>query len=320
METHLTPSTPAPPSADRGLPTADSGLWTVDCGLRLPPPEGFRTPHSALRTYQAEALAAFTQARFRLFCLLWERQSGKSSTFADMTLFDMMQRPWRTCIYASASLLLAQELPIKQSQRLHLSSSQLIQKDSATLQAAALHCSSRAASAGLLFHTADAAKDKILPALDPDAFAELFQAQKLEFRVYHDKSSYSRTKIIAPSLATARSWTGSVFLDEIAFIRDLKHLIVALLPVISTNPDLKLILATTPPEFDDSHYSFELLAPPPALAFTPNPAGNWYESQSQIPVHRADAFDTHLAGKKIFDLRSGNETTPAEALRLHGLD
>jgi hypothetical protein len=83
--------------------------------------------------------------------------------------------------------------------------------------------------------------------------------------------------------------------------------------IITTDKQFKLILSTTPPEFDDTHYSFELLAPPAGLKFEPNPAGNWYTSESDIRVHRADAFDTALAGKKIFDLKTGSEISPAEA-------
>jgi hypothetical protein len=145
------------------------------------------------------------------------------------------------------------------------------------------------------------------------SFAELFSQQRLEFRVYHSSTGYSRTKVIAPNIATARSWSGTVLLDEVAFIRNLRELMTALLPVISTDKQFKLILSTTPPEFDDTHYSFELLAPPPEIKFEPHPEGNWYMSESGVRVHRADAFDTALAGKKIFDLKTGVEITPQEA-------
>jgi len=151
--------------------------------------------------------------------------------------------------------------------------------------------------------------------ISADGFAELFSQQRLEFRVYHSPTCYSRTKVIAPNIATARSWSGTVLLDEVAFIRNLRELITALLPVISTDKNFKLILSTTPPEFDDTHYSFELLAPPAGIQFTPCAEGNWYMSESGIPVHRADAFDTALAGKKIFDLKTGQEITPAEAFQ-----
>ena len=173
------------------------------------------------------------------------------------------------------------------------------------------------------FKTYDAGTDKEIiggsgvnaKRISAASFAELFSQQRLEFRVYYDRTSYSRTKVIAPNIATARSWSGTVLLDEVAFIRNFKELVTALLPVISTDKNFKLILSTTPPEFDDTHYSFELLAPPSGLTFHSKPEGNWYTSEGGIRVHRADAFDTALAGKKIFDLKTGAEITPAEAFQ-----
>jgi hypothetical protein len=145
------------------------------------------------------------------------------------------------------------------------------------------------------------------------SFAELFTKQRLEFRAYYSDTSYSRTKVIAPNIATARSWSGTVLLDEVAFIRNFRELMTALLPVITTDKQFKLILATTPPEFDDTHHSFELLAPPPGLKFDARAEGNWYTSENDVRVHRADAFDTALAGKKIYDLKTGAVITPEEA-------
>ena len=149
--------------------------------------------------------------------------------------------------------------------------------------------------------------------ISADSFAELFSKQRLEFRAYYGETSYSRTKVIAPNIATARSWSGTVLLDEVAFIRNLRELMTALLPVITTDKQFKLILATTPPEFDDTHYSFELLAPPAGTNFEPRAEGNWYMSESQVRVHRADAFDTALAGKQIYDLKTGAVISPDEA-------
>jgi hypothetical protein len=263
------------------------------------------------RAYQQEALEAFL--KLRMFALLWERQSGKSTTFADMALFEMMRYRWRTCIYASASLLLAQEIVLKQSQRVDVSAREIIEKESGVLFEAAGRYSAEAGQAGLLFQTCDAAKDKAVKGLAAADFAELFESQRLEFRVYHDKSTYSRTKVIAPNIATARSWSGTVFLDEVAFIRAFRELMTALVPVISTNPDFKLIIGTTPPQDDDTHYSFELLSPPAGMEFPPSAKGNWYESELGVQVHRADAYDTFAAGKKIYDLRSGKPITPDEA-------
>lgn len=264
------------------------------------------------RAYQKEALREFIESMLRIWALLWERQAGKSTNFADFALYEMMRYRNRTVIYGSASLLLAQEITLKASIRTNQTAHDIIEADAKILQNFAAAAQPQLGSQ-LQFQTADATKDKILGKLSEADFAELFENQKLEFRVYHDRTSYSRTKVIAPNLATARSWSGTVLLDEIAFIRNLRELITALLPIISTNKDYKLILSTTPPEFDDTHYSFELLAPPAGLEFIPNAAGNWYESEAGIRVHRADAFDTHLAGKKIYDLKTSAEITPAEA-------
>ena len=171
------------------------------------------------------------------------------------------------------------------------------------------------AQSRLKFKVFDAQTEKEVPSipLREADFAELFRQQRLEFRVYYEPNSYSRMKVIAPNIATARSWSGTVLLDEVAFIRNLRELITALLPVISTDKQFKLILSTTPPEFDDTHYSFELLAPPAGVEFKPCAEGNWYTSESGVRVHRADAYDTALAGKKIFDLKTGEEISPEEA-------
>jgi len=268
------------------------------------------------RAYQREALREFITTRRRLWALLWERQSGKSTTFADFCLYEMIKHRGRTCIYGSASLLLGSEIPLKISQRLDLSQAELVAKDARLFSQFAEAASQRVSEDGFQFQIADAGQDKIVKDLSESDFAELFQAQRLEFRVYHDRGVYSRTKVIAPNIATARSWSGTVLLDEVAFIRPLRELMTALLPVISTDPEFKLILATTPPEFDDTHYSFELLAPPAGLEFTPSENGNWYESEAGVRVHRADAFDTFAAGKKIYDLRTSEPITPEEAFRV----
>jgi hypothetical protein len=338
------------------------------------------------RSYQQTALRAFIKSPERLWALLWERQAGKSTTFAEFALYEMLRHENRTVSYGSASLLLAQEITLKTAIRANQSLTQLIESDAAVLkqfadsaQATIDAQSQQPFSPNALaerwdqychelrqkypdevqrnieclrewvpmppgddlsafwslmpapvrnqsqaeFRAVDASTGKEIMGgrgasaknISTASFAELFSQQRLEFRVYHSTTSYSRTKVIAPNIATARSWSGTVLLDEVAFIRNLRELMTALLPVISTDKQFKLILSTTPPEFDDTHYSFELLAPPPEIKFHPNPEGNWYTSESGVRVHRADAFDTALAGKKIFDLKTGAEISPAEAFK-----
>jgi hypothetical protein len=321
------------------------------------------------RPYQEAALASFIKQPDRCWALLWERQSGKSSTLAEFALYEMLRHPGRTVIYASASLLLAQEITLKTAIRANQSLQQLLEEDAARLKQFAdsaqslLDAQTQATSgtvtdwldqrciayhlratdsqqdtldylnsdfwpdAGdtsaltpflapkpkLEFKTFDSVDNREIGKYDLADFTSLFHQQRLEFRVYHSPTCYSRTKVIAPNIATARSWSGTVLLDEVAFIRNLRELMNALLPVITADKSFKLILSTTPPEFDDTHYSFEPLAPPAGYDCKPNPSGNWYTSESGIRVHRADAFDTHLGGKRIFDLKTGAEITPADA-------
>ncbi len=333
------------------------------------------SPNPVRRPYQEAALNEFISTGNRFWALLWERQAGKSTTFADFALYEMFTRQNHTVIYASASLLLSQELPIKTAIRTSQTIDQMLERDATLLKqfadtaqatidaetqnavppspylglAAQLIAEAQAkkeapgpvkgkwdeaplwvplgdsplwpalqpplAKTGVKreFKTFDTLKDREIKKYTHADFVDLFRQQRLEFRVYYDRTSYSRTKVIAPNVATARSWSGTVLLDEVAFIRNFRELMTALLPVITTDKSFKLILSTTPPEFDDTHYSFELLAPPAGLKFEPNAQGNWYTSEANIRVHHADAFDTALAGKKIFDLKSGDEISPAEA-------
>ena len=328
---------------------------------------------SSCRPYQREVLREFIRSNSRFWALLWERQSGKSTTLADFALYEMLRHKNHTVIYGSASLLLAQEITLKTAVRANQSVQQALERDAAFLKQFADTAQShidaqsqtpvpstsiaellneryaahqlkyndifqrnRACQCNALWPPEGDTSD-FMPLLEPPSkpefkifdsqenreikhytasdFTSLFKQQRLEFRVYHSPTEYSRTKVIAPNIATARSWSGTVLLDEVAFIRNFRELITALLPVISTDKQFKLILSTTPPEFDDTHYSFELLAPPADVKFEPKAEGNWYTSQSQVRVHRADAFDTALAGKKIFDLKTENEISPAEAFQ-----
>ena len=151
-----------------------------------------------------------------------------------------------------------------------------------------------------------------------DDYLEMLDKSKLEVKLYHSKSVYSRTKIIAPNVATARGYSGWVLLDEFGFIRDFKEMYEAVEPIASSDPTFRILMATTPPE-DDTHYSYELLLPPDGMEFKPNPRGNWYESQAGILVHRVDAWDAHAAGVALYDKKSRKPLTP-EDHRAQALD
>lgn len=250
-------------------------------------------PWVRLRPYQDAVLAELAARRF--FCLLWRRQGGKSTTLAAAAMAAMMAHRGLTVIYASASLLLGREIISKESQLL---------------------ASVFRFLAGLKLEVLDARTGRTLPSgpwagIDPDALADCFESQRLEFRIRFDRTTASRTQVIAPNPATARGWTGWVFLDEFGFIRDFQDLWEAVEPIISTDKSFHLVMSTTPPR-DDTHYSYELTAPPPDCKWLPDPNGHWYESEARVPVHRVDIHDAFAAGVRLYDLRSGREVTPEE--------
>lgn len=119
-----------------------------------------------------------------------------------------------------------------------------------------------------------------------DDLAELMDKQTAQVRIYHTRTSYSRTKILAPNPDTARGWTGDVFGDEVGFWPDFRAVLDAVEPIISRNPDFLMWMFTTPPE-DDKHFTYDFLNPGP-LEFTPNAQGNFYKTEAGYPVHRVD--------------------------------
>lgn len=246
------------------------------------------------RAYQIAGLKGLRT--HRSFFLLWARQRGKSTMLSEGALDEMTGTPGRLVTYASASLLLGREI---------------ILKEALVLQRAISEMSHVANQAGLKLETANAQTHKAVLMPSPDDFAELFESQRLELRIWHDKTRFSRTQVIAPNPATARGWSGTVMLDEFGFIRDFRDLWEAVEPIISSDRSFKFIGATTPPR-DDAHYSYELTAPPRGTTFPINPEGNWYTSEVGELVHRVDIFDSHAAGQKIYDRRTGQEMTPEE--------
>lgn len=246
------------------------------------------------RAYQTEALRGMKA--YRSFFLLWRRQGGKSTTLATGALMEMMTTPGRLVTYASASLLLGREIVIKEAE---------------VLQRAIKEFGEQAKRAQLKLEVGESGTQESRKELSADDFTELFENQKLEFRLWHDRTTFSRTQVIAPNPATARGWSGTVMLDEFGFIRDFRDLWEAVEPIISSDQNFKFIGATTPPK-DDAHYSYELTAPRLGTEFPVNAAGNWYESEAGERVHRVDIHDAYAAGQKLYDRRSGKEVSPQE--------
>lgn len=224
-------------------------------------------------------------AQFRIFFMLWRRQLGKSFVLGAKALSRMMQRRGHSVFFVSASIALGQEN---------------IRKEAEVWQHL-LEYFRQVADQGGLRMTSNA------DALDLDAVSELFEASKLEARIWHDRTSYSRTKVVAPNPATARGYTGDVFGDEFAFWPEFEGVWDAVEPIISRNPEFLMLCATTPSK-DDTHPTFELLDPG-ATVFPVNPRGNWYETESGYPVHRVDAYDAEAAGLPLYDRDSGAPIT-----------
>lgn len=227
----------------------------------------------------------------RVCLLLWRRQAGKSTLFAFKILQVMLENPGILCTFVSASLSVGSELPFKTTQIL----SELLK----TLREVA-------SDNGMGMEITSNGEG-----MEDSDLVSLFKQGRLEVTFQHSDQVVSRMKVIAPNIATARGYSGWVFMDEIGFIRDFKALFGEMEPIISRDPTFHLIMATTPPE-DDAHFSYDLAAPPPGMEFEPSASGNTYLSELNIPVHRVDAWDAEAAGVHLYDLESGSPISPEE--------
>lgn len=247
-----------------------------------------------LRTGQ-RAFSRFTYEH-RLTAFVARRQYGKTVTLSGIALRKMMKTPGHTVIFGSAKLNLSREI---------------VRKEADVLQKAIA-----AFGANPLLGTYDAATGKQTH-LTPDDFAEQFEAQRLEFRYYHDNTTYSRTKVVALRPDTVGE-TGDLMCDEIGRIANWREVWEAVEPIVASNPTFRLILSTTPPP-DDTHYSFSMLAPPVGAEFPVNPAGNTYRTDSGVWVLRLDAFDAWADNVAVYDLDTG-KPLPPEAHRQRSMD
>jgi len=251
----------------------------------------------------------------RMF-LNWRRQGHKTTTLAKMALRFMMKEPGgRLVTFASASLLVGSELIMREGQVIE--SALESQRERVARDAQAIRAAFDAVR-GKINRKKKKKFESNGDDLSPDDFAGLFEQQKLEARVWHSPTICSRTRIIAPNPATARGWSGCVFVDEAGHIAALAALLEAMEPIMSSDPEFRLVLAGTPPH-DDAHLSYELTLPPEGMTFLPNPKGHWYTSQAGLLVHRVDAWDAAAAGLKTYDPDTRGEITP-EQHRAKALD
>ena len=247
-------------------------------------------PLVKLRPYGEEA---FRHAA-GLMAWVYRRQSGKSYGLG-VTALDWMMESLCSVIFASAALRLGMENILKEAEIWRKVTNEL-----------------RAVSAGAGYSLTTSADEKG-QLLDIDAIADMFEHQKLETRLWHSRTNYSRSMVVAPNPDTAVGWTGHVILDEVGRMPDFREVFEAMEPIVSSGQNYRVRMATTPPP-DDGHYSYELLAPPPEMDghFPVNPRGNWYTSRQGILVHRVDAWDCAAAGVALYDLQSREPLSPEE--------
>jgi hypothetical protein len=240
----------------------------------------------------------------RLAGLLARRQYGKTTVASHVSLKKMMDRPGHTVVFGSVKVDLGREIVRKEAEAMQKAIRGLIE----------LSKGSSGASPSLDVVDAESGrrgqKENVLN-LNADDFAELYEAQRLEFRLHHSNTVYSRTKVVALTPAAVGE-TGDLILDEVGRVKNFREVWEAVKPIIASNPEFRCMLTTTPPP-DDGHYSFELLAPPIGVEFPANPKGNWYRSELGIWVLRVDAWDAFADGVPLYDDDTGAAISPAEA-------
>lgn len=219
----------------------------------------------------------------------WGRRSGKSFSMAARAMEENMRVPGNTNTYISASVKIGGEFLRKEAVVWQL----LIEN----------------------FRKAVAAnKQKLETTIDGlaiDDICEVFEQQKLECKIWHTNTIYSRSLVVAANPDTAVGYGANLFVDEFGRIPDFQDVFEAITPFMDENPDLFCIMASTPPP-DDAHYSYEMTAPPPGAEFKVNPKGNWYTSSMGFPVHRVTADDRYAAGFPMYHPITRKPVTPDE--------
>lgn len=238
---------------------------------------------------------------YRILWLVWRRQLGKSFTFGAKAMDRCMERVNHMACVVSGSILMGSEIIEKMALVWRI----LIDAQRIAARQAGLNLTSNADT-----HAGET--------LDADALADLLEHAKLEIRIWHSQTNYSRARVLSPNPDTARGLSGDVFGDEVGFWPDFKATMDAIEPIISRRPDWINWMATSPPA-DDAHPTYELLLPQKEI-WTPNARGNWYTTNTDDgsegdPVHRMDAHDGILAGIPMYGRRDGKEVTVEEAMR-----
>ena len=241
----------------------------------------------------------------RISAFLTRRQYGKTTNASRISLKKMMRTAGHTVVFGSVKLDLGREIVRKESEQM----AKAFQLIAAQAKQAKMDLQMVNGKDG---HTIALEGDKRF-IITPDDFTELYEAQRLEFRLYHSRTLYSRTKVVALT-PDAVGETGDLILDEVGRVKKFREVWEAVKPIISANPDFRCLLTTTPPP-DDTHYSFELLAPPPGFNPEAAPEGHTYRTESGVFVRMVTAWDADADGVKLYDDDTGAEITPAESRR-----
>lgn len=232
----------------------------------------------------------------RISAFLARRQYGKTTISSRVALKKMMRTAGHTVVFGSVKLDLGREI---------------VRKEAAEIHKAIRTLASIAEGAQNLMSVVDGASGKNIETLGDDDFADIYESQRLEFRLYHSRSVYSRTKVVALT-PDAVGETGDLILDEVGRVKKFREVWEAVKPIIASQPTFRCMLTTTPPP-DDSHYSFELLAPPVGSEFPISPTGNWYRSELGVWVLRLDAWDAYADGVPLYDDDTGEPIDPDTA-------
>lgn len=264
------------------------------------------------REYQNVALAAVRQ--IRQIVLYWTRRGRKSTTLGDIMFDDLSRGPGRMAVAASASLLLGSELVT-----VTVSAGERALCIGGEVDALNASLAAGADAKGLLLQPADQQTGKVVKGLSREEYADMYQANRLEWRLYFDKTAYSRLQVIAPNPATARGWRALVVRDEVgytrpAFERDMQ---IATDAMMRDTPDLKMVYASNLC-MDDRHPYFAMTMPRDITAaseeeqFPANPRGHLYIGQTGLTVHRVALKDAYAAGHRLYD-DFGNAMTYEQA-------
>jgi len=265
-------------------------------------------------TYQPRAgQVAFERDidQHRISALLTRRQYGKTTNASRISLKKMMRTAGHTVVFGSVKLDLGREIVRKESEQM----SRAFQMITALAATAKMDLAMVDESTGKVLKPEAMVDTKLASdrakLITPADFAELYEAQRLEFRLYHSKTIYSRTKVVALT-PDAVGETGDLILDEVGRVKNFLAVWEAVKPIISSNREFRCLLTTTPPP-DDTHYSFELLAPPIGWNPPANPAGHTYRSELGVFVRRVTAWDAAADGVKLYDDDTGAEISPDES-------